>query len=203
MRVAVVLVVALAACTPDVFSESYYCGPDSSCPDGQACDGKAPDLMGGRGSICVLESRAQPFECGAVTMTEPDDTSATAHLFQPADCQGIPVSEKNCMQDGDAEDWVRFEQNCGGAAEIKATVSFPIAFERMAIELWDVDANTKLGDDGECRETAEVGEEKRCITLPVTAGTSYGVRVRPAGDGNCDGNCAHNRYSLSLQLTKP
>lgn len=195
MRVAI-LVVGLAACTPDVFSESYLCGPDSTCPDGQACNG--PD------HLCVLESKAQPFSCmGAAT--EPDDTAAQAHLIQTTSCQAVPVSEGNCMLQGDAEDWVKFQvpSVCNATVQVSVVVSFPIAFERLGTELWDLDHMTKLADDDVCAKSAEVGEENRCTLQTLVPGTNYGIKVRPAGDGNCDGNCGYNSYSLSLQLMTP
>jgi len=193
---AAVLLVGLVACTPDVLSESYLCGPDAVCPEGQACNG--PD------HVCVLESRAQPFACTGAA-TEPDDTSAQAHVLQTTACQAPPVSESNCMLQGDAEDWVKFQvpDVCSATVQVKVVISFPIAFERLATELWDLDHMTKVLDDAECDKSAEVGEENRCMLQTLVPGTNYGIEVRPAGDGNCDGNCSYNSYSLSLQLMTP
>jgi hypothetical protein len=199
MRAAVlVATLSLAACTPDVFSEAYLCGPDAICPEGQACNG--PD------HVCVLASKAQPFSCKPGTVTEPDDTAAQAHvLLQTDSCQAVPVIETNCMLENDAEDWVQFKvpAACTVAEQASVVLSFPFAYERLGMELWDLDQNTKVVDDGECKKSAEVGEENRCIVQTLAPGTNYGIKVHPAGDGNCGGQCSYNSYSLSLQLMTP
>jgi hypothetical protein len=197
MRAVAVLVVTLAACTPNVFSEAYLCGPDSVCPEDQACNG--PD------HTCVLASKAQPFACSPTMPTEPDDTSDTAHVIQMSSCQGVPVLEDNCMLQNDAEDWVKFQVPAADCSSVQLTavIQYPIAFEQLGAELWDLDHNTKVVDDGACAKPGKVGEENRCITQALVAGTNYGVRVHPTGEGNCDGNCSYNSYSLSLLLMKP
>lgn len=197
MRAAVVLLTVLAACTPDVFSESYYCGPDSSCPDGQACNGTD--------NICVLASGAKPFACASTAiMTEPDNTAAEAHALPTLSCQGVPIGNDNCMLENDAEDWVKLQVPQCENVQIESVLSFPFAFESLTSELWDLDQMTKLTDDDDCEKTGEAaGNDVRCITQPVVAGTNYGLKIRPAGGGDCDGNCRYNRYSLSVQLSTP
>ena len=44
------------------------------------------------------------------------------------------------------------------------------------------------------------GDIRRCLTHGVELGTRYGVKVVPNGQGNCDGDCAYNRYTLNVQL---
>ncbi|HUS32829.1 MAG TPA: hypothetical protein VMZ53_30215 [Kofleriaceae bacterium] len=201
---AAVLLIALAACTPDVFSESYLCGPDALCPEGQACNG--PD------NICVLKGAAQPFSCTPKIATEPDDSAANAHEIANLLCPSLPFSDENCMLQDDAEDWVKLKApamcntNAVSTVKLAAGVSFPIAFERIAIELWDLGTMTKLADDAECtRGEGVVGEEIRCLDYALVAGSSYGIKVRPAGagDGDCDGNCRFNRYTLRVELSTP
>jgi hypothetical protein len=41
---------------------------------------------------------------------------------------------------------------------------------------------------------------RRCVDFTLTPGTKYAVKVLPTGEGNCNGACAHNRYTLSVQL---
>lgn len=194
---AAILAIALSACTPNVFSESYLCGPDSVCPEDQACNG--PD------HTCVLASKAQPFTCAPTMITEPDDTSDQAHVLQTTSCQAVPVSEGNCMLANDAEDWVKFQvpSTCSATVQVNVVISYPIAFEQLGTELWDLDHNTKIADDGECKKKAEVGEENRCTLQTLVPGGNYGIKVHPTGEGNCDGNCSYNSYSLSLQLMTP
>lgn len=185
--------VLVAACTPDIVSGSYLCGPDSACPEGQACNG--PD------NHCVLASTAEPFDCMPERPTEPDDTAGTAYELMGLMCPGVPVPLDNCMMQGDSEDWIKVKvpTECANAA-LTSRVSFPIAFERLSLEIWNIDTNTKLGDDTTCANTGEVGEEQRCVQANVTPGGTFGVKVRPAGDGNCAGNCSYNRYTLRVQL---
>jgi hypothetical protein len=61
----------------------------------------------------------------------------------------------------------------------------------------------KLAEDIECPSSGEVGEEIRCIDQTLVPRTSYGFKVRPAGDGDCEGDCRYNRYTLRLQLATP
>jgi hypothetical protein len=193
---AAVLLIALAACTPDVATGTYYCGPDGFCPEGQACNG--PD------NICVNASSAEAFACGERSAkTEPDDTATQAHLLPTPTCD-IPFNTENCMLDGnDAEDWMKLQQPCGASKEVQLVLKFPVAFERLAMELWDLDTMTKVTDDAACADGGDDANELRCITSPVAENGNYGVKVRPAGDGNCDGNCSYNRYSLSVLLATP
>jgi hypothetical protein len=193
---AAVLLIALAACTPEVLTDTYFCGPDGTCPEGQACNG--PD------NRCVNASSAEGFTCGDTSLkTEPDDTAAQAHVLAGLTCS-VPFKNDNCMLDGnDAEDWATFQSTCSGAADANIVIKFPVAFERLAIELWDLDTMTKLDDDAECSNGGQVALEARCITHAVAEGGHYGIKIRPAGDGNCDGNCSYNRYTLSVLLSKP
>ena len=198
MRAAVLLVavVTFGACTPDIVSGSYLCGRNASCPEGQACNG--PD------NTCVLETQATPFECEPQIESEPDNTSQEAHLIANLECVSLPFVNANCMLQGDDADWVRFlaPAVCTSVA-VEARVTFPIAFERLSLELWDLDRMTMIGADTECDIPGEGGEELRCLQLPLTPGTNYGIKVRPAGDGNCSGNCNYNRYTLTVQLATP
>jgi hypothetical protein len=197
MRVVVLLSIALAACTPDVASETYYCGPNAACPEGQLCNG--PDYT------CVLPSSATAFACDPKIPTEPDDTAAQAHALPTLVCEQVPFVDENCLLEGDAEDWVKFQAptGCLGGIELEATVYFPIAFARIAIELWNLDTMTKLDEDAACTQTAEAGEDNRCITVALTPGTNYGIKVRPAGDRDCDGGCRYNFYRLTVGLSAP
>jgi len=196
VRAAILVVVFAAACTPDIVSGAYLCGPNAACPEGQSCNG--PD------NTCVLASTAQPFECTPDMNTEPDDTSAQAHEITGLGCVSVPFVNSNCMLQGDSEDWVRFTapSSCT-SVEVQARVSFPLAFERLGFELWNLDANTKLTDDVVCPIDGQAGEELRCLQMTLTPGTSYGIRIHPAGDGNCGGTCSFNRYTLRVLLATP
>lgn len=192
---AAVLLIALAACTPDIVSGAYLCGPNASCPEDQRCNG--PD------NTCVLDTTALPFKCVPEVETEPDDTSAQGHLISNLGCVSVPFVNASCMLEGDSADWVRFVAPavCTAVA-VEARVTFPVAFERMGLELWDLDANMMLVTDSECG-LGEAGEELRCLEQVLVPGKTYGILVKPAGDGNCDGACAYNRYTLRVLLSTP
>lgn len=190
------LVAVLAACTPDIVSGAYLCGPEASCPKDQVCNG--PD------NTCVLASTALPFACEPDIDSEPDNTSAEAHLIDNLGCVSIPFVNASCMPEGDTADWVRFVAPavCTSVG-VDARVTFPIAFQRIGLELWDLAGNVMIASDQGCTARGEPGEEIRCLDLALTPGGSYGIKVQPAGDGNCDGGCSYNRYTLRVQLATP
>ncbi|HEX5059005.1 MAG TPA: hypothetical protein VFV99_06575, partial [Kofleriaceae bacterium] len=76
---ALLLCIPLAACTPDVVSGSYLCGPDELCPDGQKCNGTEDKTTGLAADSCVIPSLARPFACTPKVDVEPDDSMAQAH----------------------------------------------------------------------------------------------------------------------------
>jgi hypothetical protein len=41
------------------------------------------------------------------------------------------------------------------------------------------------------------------MTMTVAAGTMYGIRIAPAGGGDCDGDCAFNRYFVTVTVDAP
>jgi len=191
---ALFLVLSIAACTPEIVSGSYLCGPNATCPDDQLCNG--PD------NVCVTAS-ALPFSCEPELATEPDDTTDKAFSLGPLDCVSLASVLDSCMDETDAADWVAFStrESCG---EIMADVrvTFPTAFEELALELWDLDANERIAVDTPCASTGEAGDELRCLKAPLVPGTRYAVQVLPTGEGTCDGRCAYNRYTLRMQLSE-
>ena len=194
MRVAAVLALALAACAPDIVSDSYFCGPNASCPGDQVCNGLDHH--------CVLPAAAEDFACDSPF--EPDDTAALAHAAPTLQCVSATFVDENCMAKGDGEDWVKFDvpSTCS-SVQVEGRVSFPLAFQRLKLELWDLATLTKLADDVDCPTSGQAGEEIRCLTKTVVPGMTYAFKVSPAGDGNCDGECSYNTYSLRLQLSTP
>ena len=191
------LLLVIAACTPDIAPGSYLCGPEASCPPDQACNGSD--------NKCVLTALAKPFECTADADFEPDNSQMQAHALPPFNCVSAPFANNNCMLAGDAADWLSFvaPDNCASGVETQIRLGFPIAFEELGFELWDLDRNMKLATDGMCTSGAELSVERRCLDFTLMAGTKYGVAVVPTGMGTCGGNCAYNRYSLSVQLGTP
>lgn len=187
---------ALAACTPEVVSGSYLCGPEASCPTDLVCDGVE--------DTCVLPSMASPFTCDPPSDFEPDDSADTGHAIELG-CVSAPfVIEEGCMLAGDSADWLTFvpPATCT-AVQVEARLSFSIAYAELGLELWDLDANTRLATDEECKQGADVRMIRRCVDAVLVPGTKYGVKVFPTGEASCNGDCAYNRYTLSVQLATP
>ncbi len=202
MRAGWLLVLSLAACTPDIVSGAYVCGPEKSCPEGQACDG-AQHVMDSdpESELCVLASRARPFSCSSTPDYEPDDTMDQAHLLENLGCSSR-LEADGCMLDAESADWMTFvaPDTCSGTLGVELRLVFPIAYEGLGLELWDVAANEKLATDDACTSGLDEQHERRCLEHALVAGTKYAVKVMPTGEGTCDGSCAYNRYTLSVGL---
>jgi len=200
MRAAVVVVLALAAaCTPDIAPGSYLCGPERSCPEDQACDGVT--------NICVLPSQVQPFACpppGETTEVEPNDDTVNAQLIANLACVSRTAEIVGCARDLDSEDWFLFDapQGCTAVA-VEARLTFPLAFEVLSLEVRGSTGLT-IASGGDCAiSDADDGDEQRCLDVPLTSGSRYALRVARSGVGTCGGACAHNKYTLTLQLKTP
>jgi hypothetical protein len=142
-----------------------------------------------------------PFACGPANDVEHNDGASAAQAIPNVTCAGPLLQLKGCASGSDSEDWYGFDvpANCGATlAEIR--VSYPIAFEQLALRLATTD-----GDAATCGvdSAPDDGFEQLCVKQNVTAGTHYTVRVARNGTGNCDGACAYNRYTLTLQLGTP
>lgn len=185
--IAIAMLAPFAGCTPEIASGSYLCGPDGSCPEGQACNG--PD------NVCVLPSQVQPFEC--------DRSGPTQEDLQMA-CVSAPFQREGCIIEGDSANWVTFVAPAVcTAVEVQARLSFPTAFAMLGVELMDLDRNMPLAVDDECTTGADTGEVRRCLDYQLVPGTTYRITVAPTGEGTCDGDCPYNRYTLRVQLATP
>lgn len=206
MRAALLAIaLAAAACTPDVVPGSYLCGPDQACPEGQVCNGtedKDADLIA---DTCVLPPVARPFACTPSANSEPDDTMATGYgVMVPKSCVGTVDLMQGCMAAGDAADWVTFvaPATCT-ALQVQARLEFPIANEDLTIELWDADTNAMVSGDAACKQGVDGTTVRRCLDSVLVPGKTYGVQVKPTGEGNCGGDCGYNRYDLTLLFGTP
>ena len=189
------LFIALAACSPDIGSGLYLCGPEQACPKGQQCDGPT--------NACVSPSSSMPFECDPMVVKS-DNTAATATLIAAnLSCVSPIATSDGCLAKGDGHNWYKFTAPAGcTAVEAEIKVSFPDAFEPLGLVLADANG-TQIATDAECKTGSITGDNVRCLTATITAGQSYTVDVTPAGGLDCDGECAFNRYILSLQLATP
>lgn len=194
---ALALALLVAGCSPDVVSGAYLCGPDSLCPPREACDGETDS--------CVLASTAKPFACDMGTEVSGDDSVATARPIPMLGCVSAPYSFDGCMPAGDAADWVKLTTpSVCSSVEIQVHIQYPVAYEHLALQLWDIGMNSSVGTDVPCSESSnDPAHVDRCINLQVTPGRDYGIGITPTSEGACDGACAYNRYYLTVQLATP
>lgn len=201
---ALLLVVPLAACTPDVVSGAYLCGPEASCPEDLTCNGEYDQEAGLQADTCVLPSLARPFECTPEINVEPDDTMEQGFLIDNLGCVSTFVNG-GCMLEADSADWLTFvaPTTCATAIAVQARLSFSLAYEELSIELWDFDQNIRLATDTECKAGLEGATVRRCLDYTLVPGAKYAVKVMPNGNATCAGACAYNRYTLTVQLATP
>lgn len=200
MRAVILPLLALAAvgaCAPDIAPGAYLCGPEQVCPDEQVCDGVS--------NICVLRSQAKPFACPATTTEiEPNDDTNNAQIIPNLACASRRAEVIGCTRDLDGEDWFQVDvpATCT-TVSVDLRLTFPIAFELLELELRD-GTGASVATGTPCAQTEpDDGDEQSCIDHALTPGGRYAVRVARTGEGDCGGACAHNRYTLSLQLETP
>jgi hypothetical protein len=186
-----------AACSAEIAPDTYFCGPEQLCPEGLACNGED--------NVCTNPSNAKPFSCDLpfVDRTGDDQPTQGQQIADLACVSGVRELQ-NCLSEGDPGDWYQLliPDNCN-AVQIEARLSFAIAFEPAAIQL-SSDGGTPVTVDGECANNPEqAGETARCFEMTVTNGSLQAIGVVHGDSANCDGACAFNRYTLSLQLSTP
>jgi len=189
--------VALAACSPDIGSGLYLCGPEQACPKGQACDGPT--------NACVSPSSSSPFACDPMVVKS-DDTAAAATLIAAnLSCVSPVATTDGCLANGDSHNWYKFTAPIGCTSlEVEIKISYPDAFEPLGLVLADANGS-QLATDTECTGSQQsiTGDNVRCLTMTITPGQAYTIDVTPAGGLDCNGDCAFNRYALSVQLATP
>ncbi len=193
---AAIIALALVGCTPVITSGSYTCGDQEYCPPDLVCNGED--------NTCVDPLVVKPFACDPMDLNEPDDSAAQAHAIGALSCVSQSYIATGCLAAGDMQNWSKFATpgNCV-AVGVSASVAFPIAFEPLGLQLWDIDANQMIATDDACT-TGQVasGDTQRCLKQTLADGKNYGIVVVPNGP-DCGGNCNFNRYTLTLQLVTP
>lgn len=191
------LFVVVAACTPSIVPGGYLCGPNQACPSGQVCDGVTDS--------CVLKGTEMPFTCDMGTDVPGDDSPATARQLPQLQCVSPPFVAPGCMPAGDGQDWFKLSvPSVCSSVEVQAHLSYPVAYEKLSLELWDLGMNASIGTDVPCSQSSsDPAHVDRCITLTVNPGGEYGLVVKATTDGDCGGSCDYNRYELSVQLATP
>ncbi len=187
----------VAACQADIAPGTYFCGPEQSCPEGQVCNGVD--------NICTVSASARPFACDLPDRTG-DDSPATGLSLGKLDCVSVVHQLQACLVDGDPGDWFQFDvpDNCNGV-QIDARLTYPTAFEPVAMQL-STDDGAPVDADTPCDDASGVsggGNDVRCFVQTVANGSHLAIGLVHSGTADCDGTCAHNRYTLTLQLTAP
>src|SRR4051812_32476885 len=116
-----------AACTPDIASGAYACGANGACPSDQVCDPV--------GATCVFKGMASAFACETANRAG-DDTPATGEAIAGLTCISSPTEREGCLPSDDQVDWFQFDAPNGcTAVKIVAHVTFPLAFENVAVDV--------------------------------------------------------------------
>ena len=148
---------------------------------------------------------AQPFSCPqGGGETEPNDDAARAQSLGALDCVSRVVEVAGCAAGSDREDWFAFEvpAACTSVA-VDAGLAFVFAFEVLELELRAEDGTSVATGQACGFEIPDDGADNRCLNHPLTPGGRYALRVARSGEGDCGGDCAHNRYTLDVRLAAP
>jgi hypothetical protein len=190
-----VLLMLVAACTPEIGPDTYFCGPERFCPPDLVCDDNS--------FSCVADFQAESFSCPEGSeMFEPDDSRADGAEVGNVVCGDVVVTGLEGCIVGDDADYVMLENDldCNGTdPHFEIKVRFPVATAALIVEVLDA--------DGEVLTTAEdctpaqnfSGREHRCAAVSPETGATYFVRIRIDPEaGDCDGDCRHNQYLLDI-----
>jgi len=194
MRALLATALLLGACTPEIVSGAYLCGPDEACPDDQKCSPAT--------GLCVSPGSVAAFTCGEdQTEVEPNNSAASAQVVQALGCGSALAEIAGCTPAGDGDDWFTFEVPATCTATVAhLRLSSSIAFETLGVTLAGPNGSFEASESACDASFPDDGEVQVCLAQAVTPGAKYTVRVAPAGGGNCEGGCPYNRYRLAMQL---
>jgi len=194
----IVAAIATASCLADITTGAYLCGSEQLCPGGMACNGSD--------NVCVAAAAAVPFACDPMQQHEPDDTPAQAFAIATPGCVAQAATYDACLAQDDPANWIAFTAPTGcTAVQLGARAVFPIAWEPLAIQIWDLTTNAQVATSSACSDGAALvaGTTDQCVTVALVQGDRYGIEVAPAGGGDCNGACTYNRYALTLTFGTP
>lgn len=166
----------LAACTPQIESGAYFCGPSEQCPPELACDGET--------STCV-----QPANVSAFTCTEGPS------LPTPG-CGPDAIGSNGCVLTADAHDQITFQSP---ACVVMATVmiTYSEGFMPLTVTVRD-GAGATIGTSAPCH-SVHGGDQDACIEFATLVGENYTFDVAAtSGASTCGGACGFNRFDLSV-----
>ncbi len=184
---------ALAACTPEIGSGAYYCGPERLCPPDFACDDNS--------YTCIYPFQVEPFACpDGSEADEPNDSLAQADDLGPLTCGSSILDATGCVL-GDDADYYRMDSasSCSGNdPHLQIKLRFPVADVPLELELLD-DSGAVVTTGEDCTPQDNFsGRTHLCIRFVPDTGV-YFVRVQRQADGpDCDGACNFNQYQLDI-----
>ncbi|HTM21976.1 MAG TPA: hypothetical protein VL172_15750 [Kofleriaceae bacterium] len=188
------LLLTLAACSPDIGSGTYFCGPERLCPPNLGCDDST--------YTCMRPAAVEPFACPEdAEAAEPDGSTDQADQRGDLVCGGAVSQPDGCIADGDQIDVLAFTvpTTCLGAdPHLAVTLRFPIALVPLRVQLLDA-GGQPLAAGQECTPDDDfTGKLYQCIETPLDPGDYFlQVDIDPDG-GDCGGDCRHNSYSLDV-----
>lgn len=191
---AILVMMSVGACQPDIGPGTYYCGPERLCPPDLRCDDTS--------FSCVNEISVDPFVCPEASQdSEPDDGEATAIALGDLVCGAVLTNSEGCISGSDAADYYRFDNptTCNGSnPHLELKLRFPVATVPLTVEVLD-DAGQVVATGEPCTpEPNFSGRDHMCLEL-VPSQAAYYIRVRVADDApDCDGDCRHNQYLLDV-----
>ncbi|MEO8700026.1 MAG: hypothetical protein ABI867_08275 [Kofleriaceae bacterium] len=199
-----ILVVALGACTEDIASGAYLCGPEGLCPDDMVCNGGA-GTIDQPGNVCVFPANQEAFSCGELADPPGDDEPAQGRALQNLGCVSGVLEAKGCLLAGDVGDWFQFDvpTNCI-AVQVVARLTFSVAFEPVALQ-FSTNGEAAIPADTGCSpaQAPSPGEAAVCFKQTLANGAHHAFGLVHTGVENCDGTCPNNRYKLLVQLSTP
>lgn len=199
MRALAVAAAALAAaCSPEIGTGTYFCGPERLCPPHLECN----DLT----ITCEVPAETESFVCpSSANLAEPDNDLGSARDLGTLSCGVLDplIDDPGCVPEPGDVDLYKFEydDDCSGAdPHINVVVRFPIAHVPLTLEL--LDAEGAVIQEAElCTSTADrTGTDRVCLESRLASGTYY-LQIRAAdGAPDCDGTCHYNRYLVAFSL---
>lgn len=193
MRARSLMLLALAACSPDIADGGYLCGPEQTCPSPYVCSGS--DFT------CVEPEEATPFGCGDLP-----NTPATAVALNSTPLCVQSIEANSCIGGSGDVRWFSLATPPSCAKPelgIAIELQFPEAWAGLQVTLADAAGNA-LATDAACSEqdVAVAGTTQTCITTSEAAGSNYLISVEGTGDGDCGGACAYNDFTLTTALSE-
>lgn len=179
---------ALTGCSPDVYPDTYLCGPELYCPPEQVCDPTR--------EVCTQPDEVEPFACPAgAEINEPDDAIDEAGEVTLG-C-GIGTEFVGCIADASDVDVVRLQVPAGCVGgRLEVNLRYALALAPVRPEVTDA-AGAPL-PPGECMAfPGNLGDATACAAIDDVPAEVY-LHLGLEPDADCDGECPYNRYGVSV-----